>query len=25
MKNKPLVYIYHTHNRESFVPELQIT
>ncbi|MDQ0888783.1 stage II sporulation protein P [Paenibacillus sp. V4I9] len=22
-KNEPLVFIYHTHNRESFVPELQ--
>jgi stage II sporulation protein P len=25
LKNEPLVYIYHTHNRESFVSELQIT
>ncbi|SFM43608.1 stage II sporulation protein P [Paenibacillus sp. 1_12] len=24
-KTEPLVFIYHTHNRESFVPELQIT
>jgi stage II sporulation protein P len=25
VKNEPLVFIYHTHNRESFVPELKIS